>query len=393
MQKIKFISAILISVFLISFIACSGGKTADIVSEEEILPEDIVELREDQIALADIEMGTIEMLPMAGTLKVNGTITVAPQNYATVCMPLGGFVKSTSIMPGDVVKKGQTLARLENQEFVDIQQNYLEAKNKFEFAEAEFKRHTQLYEEDVYSKSNLQQVTADYKNLKAQLTSFEQKLALIGINPKNLHEDDISRSVALVSPISGFVKAVNINIGKFVSPSDVLFEIVNTDKLLLELSIFEKDVDRVSPDQKIHFYINNETELHEAAIYQTSKAINADKSYKVYAAVSSECENLIPGMYVNALIATTPNLVAAVPSESIVNFEDKDYIFVFDKNKEENGKPFTEYRMIEVQKGLENGKFTEVVLPEGFDVEAARVVVKGAYNLLSAKKNAGEMSC
>lgn len=109
MQKYKFISAIIISIFLITFTACSGGKTADVVTELEVIPEDIVELREDQIALADIEMGTIEMLPMAGTLKVNGTITVAPQNYATVCMPLGGFVKSTSIMPGDVVRKGQIL--------------------------------------------------------------------------------------------------------------------------------------------------------------------------------------------------------------------------------------------------------------------------------------------
>lgn len=393
MKKYILISVIISLLFLISLISCTGGKTADVVTELEVLPDNIVELREDQIQLANIELGSVEMLPMSGNLKVNGVITVAPQNYATVCMPLGGFVKSTSIMPGDVVRKGQTLAWMENQEFVDIQQNYLEAKNKFDYAEAEFKRHSELYKEDVYSKSNLQQVTADYKNLKAQVTSYEQKLALIGIDPKNLHEDDINRSVAVVSPISGFVKAVNINIGKFVSPSDVLFEIVNSDKLLLELSIFEKDVDKVAVGEKIHFYINNETELHEAAIYQTAKSINDDKSYKVYAAVSSDCKNLIPGMYVNAIIATTPNQVTAVPSESIVNFNDKDYIFVFDKNKEENGLPFTEYRMIEVQKGLVNGGFTELVLPEGFDVQTTRIVVKGAYNLLSAKENAGEMSC
>jgi cobalt-zinc-cadmium efflux system membrane fusion protein len=296
-------------------------------------------------------------------------------------------------MPGSTVNKGQTLAILENQEFVDIQQNYLEAKNKFEFAEADFKRHSELYKNDVYSEQNVQQVTSDYKNLKAQVKALEQKLAMIGINPKNLHEDDISSSVAVVSPISGFVKTVNINIGKFVAPADVMFEIVNSDKLFLELTLFEKDADKVVAGQKISFFINNETEQHEAVIFQTGKSISADKTYKVYASVPGTCKNVLPGMYVNAMIEVSGSKVAAVPSESVVSFDDKDFIFIFDKDKEEGGKPFTEYRMIEIHKGVTDGGFIEVILPEGFNVQTAKVVVKGAYNLLSAKKNAGEMSC
>ena len=105
------------------------------------------------------------------------------------------------------------------------------------------------------------------------------------------------------------------------------------------------------------------------------------------------CKNVLPGMYVNAIIEASDNKVTALPSDAIVSFDDRDYIFVFDKNKEEDGKPFTEYRMIEVQKGITKDGYTEVILPEGFDIKTARVVIKGAYNLLSAKKNAGEMAC
>jgi len=82
-----------------------------------------------------------------------------------------------------------------------------------------------------------------------------------------------------------------------------------------------------------------------------------------------------------------------LPSEAIVSFDDKDYIFIFDKNKEEGGKPFTEYKIIEVKKGVTDGGYTEIILPEGFSIETAKVVIKGAYTLLSAKKNAGEMAC
>ena len=394
MTKYRFILLAIISVFFFAIISCKGGKKPDTENKEvEVLPEDIVELRADQIKLANIETGAIELRSLSGTLKVNGTVGVAPQNLATVCMPMGGFIKSTNIMPGNSVSKGQTLAILENQEFVDIQQNYFEAKNKLEYAEAEFKRHTELYKDDVYSQKNVQQVTTEYKNLKAQVKALEQKLALIGINPAKLHEDDISSSVALVSPISGYVKTVNVNIGKFVAPSDVLFEIVNSDKLFLELTLFEKDADKVSTGQKIRFFINNETEQHEAEIYQTGKLINADKTYKVYASVPGVCKNVLPGMYVNAIIEASSNKVTALQSDAFVSFDDKDYIFIFNKDKEEGGKPFSEYRMIQVHKGVTDGGYTEIILPVGLNINSTKVVVKGAYNLLSAKKNAGEMSC
>jgi cobalt-zinc-cadmium efflux system membrane fusion protein len=98
-------------------------------------------------------------------------------------------------------------------------------------------------------------------------------------------------------------------------------------------------------------------------------------------------------MYVNAFISESDNKVTALPSDAVVSFDDKDYIFTFERNKEEAGKAFTEYRMIEVTKGVSGSGFTEVRLPAGFDAGTAKVVTKGAYNLLSAKKNAGEMAC
>ncbi|OFY59800.1 MAG: hypothetical protein A2Y87_07850 [Bacteroidetes bacterium RBG_13_46_8] len=392
MKKYRFLPLCLTIMFLSVLFSCHSGKNT-LPEKEEILPEDIVELREDQIKMAGIDTGTIELRVLSGTLKVNGTVIASPRNLATICMPMGGFVKNTTLLPGGIVMKGQALAILESQDFVDIQQSYLEAKNSLEFAEAEFIRHSELYKEDVYSQKNVQQVTAEYKNLKAQVKALEQKLSLIGISAANLHEDNISSSVALVSPISGHVKTVNVNIGKYVAPSDVLFEIVNSEDLLLELVLFEKDMDKVSSGQSIHFFINDETEEHDAVIYQTGKSISNHRTCKVYATVTGGCRNVLPGMYVNALIEIAGSKVTVLPSEAIVSFDDKDYLFVFEKNKEEDDKPFSEYRMIEIRKGITDQGFTEVILPEGFDMKAAKVVIKGAYNLLSAMKNAGEMAC
>ncbi len=395
MTKASFIISIIVFGLIISLNSCNNGdgKPVSEATEMEVLPENIVELRDDQIKLAGILTGSVEMRSVSNILKVNGIISAAPQNQATVCMPLGGFIKSTNLIPGNSVYKGQTLAVIENQDFVDIQQNYLEAKNKLVFAEAEYKRHTDLYKADVYSEKNLQQVTADYKNLKALVKSLEQKLFLIGINPAQLSEDNISNAVNLVSPINGFLKTVNVNIGKYVSPTDILFEIVNSDILFLELTLFEKDADKVAKGQKIKFYINNETEVHEALISQTGKSVSDDKTFRVYGTVIGSCKNILPGMYVNALIEESDQKVTALPSEAVVSFDDKDYIFVFESEKMEEGNAMTEYRIYQVKKGVTSSGYTEITLPEGFDITAARVVIKGAYKLLSAKKNAGEMAC
>jgi membrane fusion protein, heavy metal efflux system len=392
----KFILRVSLVLFGLSvlLISCKKGiKSSAEAKATEVLPEDIVEIRADQVSLAKIELGSVEMKSLGSVLKVNGLISVAPQNRATVCMPMGGFIRNTTLLPGNTVTKGQVLAVIDNQDFVDVQQSYLEARNRLAFAEADYKRHSDLYKDDVYSEQNLQQVTVEYRNLKALVKSLEQKLLLIGITPDRLREDNISSTVNLLSPINGFVKTVNINIGKYVNPTEVLFEIVNNDKLFLVLTLFEKNAANVATGQRVKFYINNENETHEAVITQTGRSVGDDRTYMVYATVSSTCKNLLPGMYVNALISESDLTVTALPSDAVVTFDDKDYIFVYEKDKVEAGKAFTEFKMIEVKKGVSDSGYTEVKLPEGFNAGVAKIVTKGAYTLLSAKKNAGEMAC
>jgi len=416
MKTINYSIILLVMISIATFTGCSGKKLdehgheagthaessekedhAEGENEEkgehEELPEDIVELNAEQIKLAGVQMGKVEMRQLSGVIKANGIVTNAPQNSASVSVPLGGFVKSSNLLPGNAVSKGQTLAIIENTEFVDLQQNYLDIKNKYEFAEAQYKRTTELYKDEVYSEKNLQQATSEYRSLKAQLKGIGQKLQVININPVTLTEENISATIALVSPISGYVKTANISIGKYVSPTDVLFEIMGTDNLLLELSLFEKDANTISIGQFAHFSINNETHEHKAKIYQVGKSINADKTFKVYATVQQPCNNVLPGMYVLAHIEKTDKQVTSVPADAVVSFDNKYYIFAFEKEKEEEGKPFTEYRFIEITKGDTNDGFTEIQLPEGFDIQNTKIVTKGAYKLLSAKKNAGEMTC
>jgi membrane fusion protein, heavy metal efflux system len=363
-------------------------------SEHEVLPLNTVEMNDSQYKEADITLGSAELKVLSSELKVNGLVSVSPQNLVSVSALMGGYIKSTMLVQGSPVYFGQVIAVVENPDFIELQQSYLENKSKLDYAEAEYIRQKDLFSENVNSAKTFQLALSEYKSLQSTVYALEQKLKLIGIDAAKLEADKMSSTISVYSPINGYVKTVNVNVGKYVNPTDVIVEIVNTQNLTLELTVFEKDIDNVSTGQKISFSLpSNPDNKMSALISQVGKAINDDKTIKVYATVDVANKNLLPGMYVNAVIKTKNDSVVALPDEALLSFEDKNYIFIYSERKKEGDKFVTLFKLVEVEKGVSDNGYTEVIFPEGFDLEESQIVINGAYNLLSAMKNAGDMAC
>jgi membrane fusion protein, heavy metal efflux system len=373
--------------------SCSSKNEAKESSHEK-LPDNAVEINSEQYKLAGIQLGKITGQRIKGILKVNGMITVPPRDIATVSAPLGGFIKSTNLVQGSTVKKGETVALIENLEFIELQKSYLEAKARFTFIEVDYNRHKELYKENIYSEKNLQQIETEYKTTKAQLKALEQKLLLIGVDIQKLSEDNISGVLPVVSPIGGYIRTVNVNVGKYVSPTDVLFEVINPENIILELGVYEKDIDKVMNGQTISFTSPNDPERpYTARIYQAGKALDDNKIAKIYASIDKPGEKLISGMFVNADVNINSDSVTVVPQEAVVQFNDRFYIFAFKGKRIENRKEINDFIAIEVRKGTNDAGFTQVILPANIRSEELQVAIKGAYIILSAWKNSGEMAC
>jgi cobalt-zinc-cadmium efflux system membrane fusion protein len=381
-----------LSLFMLSCTSRNGD--AEHADEHEVLPPNTVEMNDAQIKASGIELGTVNQMMLNTQLKVNGLVNVTPQNLVSVSAIMGGYIKTISLVQGSPVTKGQVIAVIENPDFIELQQNYLESKSKLEYAETECNRQKDLYHENVASAKTYQLALSEYKGLQAKVSALIQKLKLIGIDAANLQNEKITGTVSIVSPISGYVKTVSVNAGKYVNPTDVIVEIVNTQNLTLELTVFEKDIAKVAIGQKISFAAPDSPENSQSAlIYQVGKAINNDRTVKVYATVENTNKNLLPGMFVNATIEKQNDSATVLPQEAVLSFEDKNFIFTFYETKKEGDKVVTLYQIVEVEKGVTENGFTQITLPKDFDITKNRIVVKGAYNLLSAMKNAGDMAC
>ncbi|MCO6499089.1 MAG: efflux RND transporter periplasmic adaptor subunit [Vicingus serpentipes] len=360
-----------------------GEKNKTVAHDKEA----IVKLTAAQYKMAGIETGKIEQKTLSNVLKVNGVMDVPPQNLVSVSAPLGGFVHNTELLQGMKVKKGQVLAVMEHPDYVQLQQDYLDKKSKLEFLELEFKRQEELNKQNVNSAKVFQQAKSDYESMKVQVKGLEEKLAIIGVNTANFSEKEISRKVKIYSPISGYVSEVNVNIGKFVHPNEVMFEIVDTEHLHAELTVYEKDIVNLKIGQKIRFTLPNEDNKERLAeIYLIGKKIDKDRSVRVHAHLENEDTELLPGMYINALIELNENKVNAVPEETVVMSDGKYFVYHLKEKKGDHDY----FEMLEVQKGVTEQGYTEISFIKNIDVANLQLVTKGAFSLLAKMKNTEE---
>ncbi|MBI4945404.1 MAG: efflux RND transporter periplasmic adaptor subunit [Bacteroidetes bacterium] len=345
--------------------------------------DNIVQLTDAQLKNAGVVIGKIEKRNISSILKVNGMIDVPPQNMVSISVPLGGYLKSTKLLVGMRIGKGETIAVMEDQQYIQLQQDYLTAKAKLIFTEAEFNRQKDLNQSKASSDKIFQQSQADYTSQKVLVKSLSEKLQLIGINSETLNENNLSRSITIASPIDGFVSKVNVNIGKYVKPEDVLFEIVNPADINLALNIFEKEINKLFIGQKLISYANNSPEKkHPCEIIFIGKDFGQDRSVEVHCHFEKQDVTLIPGMFMNAEIEVQSNNAWVLPSDAIVNFENKQYAFAVKGNNE--------FEMEEVNTGNTENGFTEIILNDTNGLSEKNIVSKGAYNLLMKMKNTSD---
>lgn len=364
------------SCLFITILACNN-KPKEETAHEEHAAETTVELTSAQQKNAGITTGKITQQQISSNIKANGKLDVPPQSLITIAAPFGAFVKNTELLQGSPVRRGQVVATLQHPDLIQLQQDYLENRSQQEFLKADYEREVSL--ENVNSKKAYQQAKAEYFTVSARVDGLREKLKLLNIDLHALDAGKIQNTISLYSPISGYVTEINTNVGAYVNPTDKLFEIVNTEHLHAELTIFERDIPKLREGQRVRFTLANESAQRTATVHLIGRQISNERTVQVHCHLDKEDKQLLPGMYLTAWIETGNAMVDALPEEAIIQFEDKPYIFIAKGNNH--------YEMVEIEKGSSELGYTEVILPAGFDKSSTEIVLKGAYALYAKMKN------
>lgn len=347
---------------------------------------DRVELTPTQIQSIGLTTANISRMALSGVVRVNGHLDVPPQNLVSISAPFGGFLKATNMLQGRKVKAGEVVAVMENTEYIQIQQDFLDLSSQAELAKAELERQEALAKENVNAQKSLQQARATFQSVDARIAGLKAKLRLINIDPGKLHAGrDLGSSINLYAPIGGYVTEINVNIGKYVSPTDVIMKIVDSEHLHAELIVFEKDVLKLKIGQKVRFVLANETNPRTATVYLIGREITAQRTVRVHCHLDQEDPNLLPGMFLSADVETGTEQASVLPSKAVVAHDGKKYVFIAGA---ENTNGSQAFEMTEVTTGVEQNGFVEVNFTGMSD--STLIVVDGAFDLLASITNTGD---
>lgn len=336
----------------------------------------------DQFNALGVKVDSLPKRNLGTYVEANGELEVPPQNQAEVTAVIGANVKDIKVIEGEKVKKGQVLAYLAHPDLIQLQTDYITNWNDLQFLEQEYERQTKLYEDKITSGKDFQKLKSDYNSKVGVVTGLEAQLQLIGISVTNLQENKITQTVAVRSPIAGYVRLVEVKVGQYVNPETSMFEIINNEHVHADLMVFESDVHKVKEGQKVQFSVESlPDKLLTATIYSVGQSFENDpKAVHIHAEIDNKEGHLIPGMYVRGRIIVDDYLSYALPEEAVVREGEKYFIFKAEKEDQEWA-----FQPVEVVVGAKDNGWVEIKLLE--QVETGTVFAwNNAYNMLAEMK-------
>lgn len=363
----------------LAFIACGNSEKKNETGTKQTLKANELLLTQAQFDGEQMQLGKLEAHTFNELIKTSGVIDVPPNNKAQISAFIGGYITKTALLIGDQVKKGQLLVTLENPEFVEIQQQYLEISEQLNYLKSEYRRQETLFTEKITSQKNFLKSESEYKGNLARYNGLRKKLNMLNINPASVEAGKITSTVNLYAPINGFVTHINVSNGTYVSPADVIMDIVDNATIHIELSIFEKDILKLKKDQIVCFKIPEASkETFQAKIKLIGTTIDkTSRSIKVYAQIIEDSDtNFLVGMFVEANIITDTVNSLALPKEAILEIGDDFFALVLAKKKDGN----YYFKETKLDLGAQNEDFATVLNSE--TLVDKEILIKGGYMLL-----------
>ncbi len=361
---------------------CGSEKKGGTEKEEGEVQSGIIELSAAQIEANELALGEPVNYRFSRIVPASGYLEALPQNRHTIHVSIGGTIRDLHVLPGDRVQQGAILFRIWNPDLLQIQEDYLTASASLKFLQDDYERQKMLASENVAAQKVFLKAESDYLATKARVLALEARLALVRIDREQLREGKIVSSVAITSPINGYVAKVEGNNGLFVNPDSPIMEIVETSPLLLSLQVFEKDIAHVKEGLVVRFRIPEVTsEVFEAKVAKTGKTLDENRTVNIHALYTPDAGlRFLPGMYVKSEIVTETFTAMALPPGAIVSGDDFSFVLVKTNTGQDSAEEGWKLKKVAVVTGYQDEKMVEI-LPGGKLALTDKVIVSGAFSV------------
>ena len=294
---------------LAMLLAACGGARGD-ESEGDSAEDDDDSGEEEEAKATPVKVAVVEAGSIAETIASSATVDA--EDRADILVEVSGTVESITVEEGDRVSAGGVLASLKNPM---LRGELQRAEAAFKRAGEEFEALKGLMDQGFVARNDYDQAAHTYDTARV---TFEQAR-------------DSHAARELKSPIRGTVSSRQIRYGEALTPGRLAFQVVDLQRLRVEVNLPEKDLSRLRIGQTARI----RSEVLEGIdapgrLERISPVVDpATGTVKVTVAIDRGDTPLRPGMFVNVdLVVDTHEQALLLPKRAVVYDEGEPLAFV-----------------------------------------------------------------
>lgn len=308
-----------------------------------------------------IPVSVISIKPQSISKFIETTGTVYSSKEGTMKSELAGIyrlqVNPVTRKPfalGDVVKAGQVLIRLQDNEF----ENNLQLEGKklnLELSENNLKKQKSLYDKGGVTQTELKNASIEYVNAKYSYENAEiQKVKM-----------------AAKAPFDGVIVEMPYHTdGVKIEQSQELFKVMDYNRLLMDVKLPEKHLPEITLNQLVQITnYNMAKDTINGRISQISPVINADtRTFQSVLQIENQRSLLRPGMFIKAAILSEQrDSTIVIPKETIISRQDGKVVFTVENGIATEKKITTGLENLDVIEVLSGLKVNDRLVVSGFE--------------------------
>jgi Cu(I)/Ag(I) efflux system membrane fusion protein len=314
----------------------------------------ILSMTETAMQLADVQTTKVEFKDPGKEISLQGKVEVDETRTSTQSIHFPARIENLYVtFEGEQVKKGQKLARVYSPELVTAQKELLEA---------------------------IRSATANPRLVE----SARNKLRFWKIPESTINEIEASgkilEKIDIRTDVGGFVQAKKVAVGDYVKAGQVLFEIINLDRVWVNFEAYEADISFIRRGDTVRFTINAfpDREFMAPVRYIDPLIDKQKRTISVRTEVNNREHILKPEMFVygHLYASLEQKKVMAVPKSAVMWTGERSIVYVRLPDYEAPAFELKEVKLgaslngdYVILKGLKEGD--EVVSSGTFTVDAA----------------------
>lgn len=351
--------AITVACLLLSSCRVEGEKATN----EITFRSDTVIVDALSAILSEIKVESLHKELFHSEFRTVGTVGAPMGHYAEVGVPFDGRIMSSKVMPGSMVRRGQTLFEVSSPEFFDAAKVYFQNLRRLQTSQSSYERKKTLHQEGVVSLRELEEALTQVEDARQEKAASEAAFKAYGMNPSTMEPGQPMR---IVAPISGEVVRCNITPGTYVhSDDDALLAIADLGSVWVTAQVKERFIGSVSKGGRAEIFTEAEPQIPIwGKVLNVGNLVDPQtRSVQVIVECDNPILKLKHGMFVSVHFVSEPVESVVVSATAVFQGGNANYVYVaadgadnkFIPRQVVTGEPNDDNTRIQILDGLHPG--------------------------------------